>query len=59
MYFDLWRANVAQLRQAGLAEDHIDVCGICTICSGEVFPSHRRQGDQAGRFAAAIALQSV
>ncbi len=56
IYFDLWHANIAQLGQAGLAEDRIDACGICTICSGEVFPSHRRQGESAGRFAAAIAL---
>jgi hypothetical protein len=56
--FDLWSANVSQLIGEGLKPENIHVAGICTICSGEVFPSHRRQGVRAGRFAAAIARSS-
>ncbi len=54
--FDLWRANTAQLLDAGVPEDRIGVAGICTIC-GEGYPSHRRDGAAAGRFAAIIGLR--
>ncbi len=50
---DLWRANSEQLNRAGLPAARISVAGVCTIC-GEGFPSHRRQGAAAGRFAAVI-----
>jgi len=30
--------------------------GICTMCRNDLFPSHRRDGDSAGRFAAVIGL---
>ncbi len=56
--FDLWAANVAQLRAAGLVEQHIHVARVCTIChQADRFPSHRREGDSAGRFLAAIGLR--
>jgi len=52
--FDLWAANVAQLTAAGVAENNIFNVQHCTICGGDRYPSHRREGDQAGRFAAVI-----
>jgi YfiH family protein len=52
--FDLWAANVAQLTAAGLTENNIHRVDHCTICGGDSFPSYRREGDQAGRFAAVI-----
>lgn len=54
--FDLWRANTAQLVAAGLAEDRVEVSSICTICHtrGEGYPSYRREGAAAGRFAAVV-----
>ena len=53
---DLWRANVAQLVAAGMSEEDIDITGICTIC-GTDYPSHRRDGAAAGRFAAILGRQ--
>jgi len=50
--FDLWRANSAQIEAGGVPARHITVTGICTICGGTDFPSHRRQQSRAGRFAA-------
>jgi len=52
--FDLWAANVAQLTAAGVTEDNIFNLHHCTICGGDRYPSYRRDGDRAGRFAAII-----
>jgi YfiH family protein len=52
--FDLWAANVAQLTAAGVSEDNIFNSRHCTICGGDRYPSYRRDGDKAGRFAAVI-----
>lgn len=52
--FDLWAANTAQLTAAGLAEKNIFNGRHCTICGGDLYPSYRRQGEEAGRFAAII-----
>jgi len=56
-YFDLWRANRAELLRAGLTDAHIHTAGVCTICSGTRYPSHRRQGDAAGRLQAVIGMR--
>jgi len=50
---DLWAANRAQLAAAGVPADAVATAGVCTICGAE-YPSHRRQGAAAGRFAAVI-----
>ena len=50
---DLWRANLAQLESAGVSPERVQTVGHCTIC-GDGFPSFRRQGPAAGRFAAII-----
>ena len=52
--FDLWAANTWQLREAGLNAGAIAQPAVCTICHTPRWPSYRRQGDQAGRFAAII-----
>jgi hypothetical protein len=54
IHFDLWRANACALARAGLAAGAIHVAGICTMCRNDLFPSHRREGASAGRFAAVI-----
>lgn len=54
-YFDLWAANIDELAQAGLDRENIHTAGICTICRNDLFPSHRAEHGQAGRFVAAIA----
>ena len=50
---DLWRLARGQLRAAGVPGDSIHVAGDCTIC-GLDYPSHRREGAVAGRFAAVV-----
>ncbi len=52
---DLWAANEAQLAAAGVPAAAVARSGHCTICGGADFPSHRRDGEAAGRFAAFIA----
>jgi copper oxidase (laccase) domain-containing protein len=56
LHLDLWRANVDQLAAAGLARQRIHVAGICTICRNDLFPSHRAEAGQAGRFGALIGI---
>ncbi len=51
---DLWAANISQLTAGGVAPDRIDCQGVCTICSQPPWPSYRREGHAAGRFAAII-----
>lgn len=56
LMLDLWTANRQQLIDVGVLEENIEVAGLCSICD-ERFPSHRRQGEGAGRFALLIALR--
>jgi hypothetical protein len=56
LHFDLWRANADALTRAGLDAQSIHIAGVCTICRNDLFPSHRREGKAAGRFAAVIGL---
>jgi polyphenol oxidase len=51
---DLWTATRDQLLAAGLVEDHIYLCGLCTKTHQNVFESYRVDGEQAGRMAALI-----
>ena len=55
-HFSLWAANVDALRRCGVPLESIHVCGVCTLCRNDLFPSHRREGEPAGRFAAVIGL---
>ncbi|HAU39204.1 MAG TPA: hypothetical protein DCX07_16010 [Phycisphaerales bacterium] len=55
LLFDLWAANRDELVHSGLEESNVHVAGVCTICSEGKYPSHRAEGDSAGRFAAVIA----
>lgn len=57
-HFDLWSANVDALVRSGLVRASIHVAGFCTLCRNDLFPSHRREGDAAGRFAAVVGLPS-
>ena len=57
-HFDLWAANVDALRRSGLRGQDIHVAGLCTVCRKDLFPSHRREGPGAGRFAAMIGLRA-
>jgi len=55
MYLDLWVANADELERAGLKPANIHVAKVCTVCHNYLFPSHRKEGEAAGRFAAIIA----
>ncbi len=53
---DLWRANADQLMLAGVPESSITVMRICTGDDRERCWSYRKDGANAGRMVAAIAL---
>lgn len=52
---DLPRANRDQMLAAGVPNDRIFACGLCTKCHPDVFDSYRAAGAGAGRMVAAIA----
>ncbi len=54
-HLDLWRANAAALREAGVVQ--IEIGGVCTASNPRDFFSHRGEGGQTGRFGALIALE--
>lgn len=58
-YFDLWRLSAAQLTGAGLLREHVEIIGVCTVCSPEYF-SYRRSRQQGlpttGRNGSALLL---
>jgi len=53
---DLAKITVRQLRCAGIAQAHIERISECTCCNGQRFYSWRRDGKQAGRHLAVVAL---
>lgn len=53
-HVDLKAINRAVLLSAGVAEEHIDVCGDCTCCAHERYWSHRYTGGVRGSQAAVI-----
>jgi purine-nucleoside/S-methyl-5'-thioadenosine phosphorylase / adenosine deaminase len=54
LYLDLWQANTAQLRDAGVAERNIHISRLCTACHPDWFCSYRRDGPETGRLAGFI-----
>ncbi len=55
---DLLAANAAQLREAGVAAEHIGGQAACTACDVARLFSHRRDGEPTGRAAAVIAQRA-
>lgn len=53
---DLKALNAWRLREAGVAEEHIDICPLCTACHPELYWSHRKMGGQRGLQCALIGL---
>jgi YfiH family protein len=51
---DLWKANQAQLIEAGLLPEHIEIAGRCTFSNPADFYSARRDGIQTGRMGSFI-----
>jgi YfiH family protein len=54
LHFDLWHANTDALVRASLEPQSVHMAGLCTLCRNDLFPSHRREGNACGRFAAII-----
>ncbi|MDQ6992342.1 MAG: peptidoglycan editing factor PgeF [Mariprofundus sp.] len=53
---DLAAINRLQLIENGISPDHIECMGLCTACNPELFFSYRRDGLQAGRHLAVVAI---
>jgi YfiH family protein len=51
---DTWAANRDQLVLAGLDEQNIHTCGLCTASHLELFPSYRVEQDKTGRIVGII-----
>lgn len=49
LHLDVRRANVRQLREAGLAPGQIHHVPDCTYCRADLYHSYRREGKGAGR----------
>ena len=54
LHLDTWGANRDQLILAGVEEQNIYTCGLCTADNLNLFPSYRAEKDRAGRLAAVI-----
>lgn len=57
LHLDLWAANVAQLAEAGVPREQIEVAGVCTQCHADQFFSYRASGGRTGRFALLVGLR--
>lgn len=53
---DLWKANEIILKEAGVAEEHLQITDICTRCNPELLFSHRAMGERRGNLAAFLCL---
>ena len=56
---DLWAVNQALLQEAGVPETQIEIEGLCTMCHGELFYSHRAMGESRGSMAAFLSLKEL
>lgn len=56
-YLDLIGVNREQLLEAGLRQENISDCGICTSCSKREFFSFRIEGDSCGRMMSVAMLR--
>ena len=54
---DIRETNYHQLLMAGLLAEHIEMPGICTGCSTDLFFSHRMEQGKTGRFPVVLALR--
>ena len=55
-YFDLWKSNALQLKDAGV--EQVQIAGICTACRLDDWFSHRAEKGRTGRFGALMALNA-
>lgn len=57
-HLDLKGATVAQLMQAGILKERIEIDPSCTICESHRFHSFRRDGKRSGRMMAVIGIRA-
>jgi len=57
-HLDLWGANVAQLAEAGVPADQIELAGVCTRCNPDTYFSYRASGGRTGRFALLLGMRT-
>ncbi len=57
VFLDLAGENKKQLLSAGIKEENIIDCQICTCCNSSEFFSFRREGEKAGRMMAVMMLK--
>lgn len=55
-FLDLWEANRQALVEAGIAEENIEVMGLCSFEHADLFYSARREGITTGRMVSGIRL---
>ncbi len=55
-HLDLGAANRAQLADAGVPPERVEVSTLCTRCRPDLFHSYRRDGEKAGRMLSLIGL---
>lgn len=55
-HLDLSAANRAQLMLAGIPEQQIDICTLCTKCREDLFHSYRRDGKAMGHLLSIIGI---
>ncbi len=55
--FDQWEANIRQLKDAGVKEEHIELAGLCSQCHADTFYSSRAGQGVTGRYVAGIMLK--
>mgnify|MGYP000179826803 CR=1 FL=1 len=57
LYFDLGRANLAQLAAAGVPPPQVELAGLCTLCHNDLLYSFRREKAGCGHFGLMAALR--
>ena len=54
LHFDFWAIARRQLTEAGIAPEHIEIAGRCTVCETKDFFSYRGEKPSTGRMATVI-----
>lgn len=57
LHMDLWAANIAQLVEAGVPPEAVDVAGVCSICHPDQFFSYRAMGSPVGHIGFLLGLR--
>lgn len=57
VHLDLRKANVSQLKAAGIRAGNIHVSELCTACNTDLLFSYRQEGPVSGRLLAAVGIK--